>query len=87
MTHASRILNLRRRAAAFLLPTLPAAVAMAAYLHGHGGLSGEGLGVIVLGAIGAGAIAALRLVSRVRLPQSVGGEMAPVVRLFTGYRS
>jgi len=73
-----------RRAAAVLLPALPAAVAMASYLHGHGGLSGPGLGVIVLLAIVAGAVAALSLLQRPRSAASTG-EFAPVARLFNGY--
>jgi hypothetical protein len=85
MTHASRILHLRRRVAAFLLPALPAAVAVASYAHGHGGLSGAALGMVVLLAIGAGAAAALRLVSRVGPARS--GEPAPLARLTAGYRS
>jgi len=85
MTRAARILAARRRIAAFLLPTLPAAVAMASYAHGHGSLSGAGLGMVVLLAIGAGTAAALQLLSRaVTRPAT---ELAPLARVFRGYRA
>lgn len=85
MNHATRIVQARRRIAAFLLPTLPATVAMAAYAHGHGSLSGAGLGMVVLLAIGAGTAAALQLLNRaVRRPAT---ELAPLARVFRGYRA
>lgn len=84
MTHVARVLNLRRRVAAFLLPFLPAAVAGASYAHGHGALSGQGLGMIVLLAIAAGGVAALRLVERLGRPSA---ELSPLSRVLRGYRA
>ncbi|MBA4284888.1 MAG: hypothetical protein C0434_05090 [Xanthomonadaceae bacterium] len=42
------------RAAAFLLPALPAAVATAAFAHGHGAMSAQLLALVVVAAIAAG---------------------------------
>ena len=81
MIPVNRILELRRRVSAFLLPTLPAGVAMASYLHGHGSLSGRSLGLIVVAAIAAGAYAAVRLLS------GVPRELSPMGRLMRGYRA
>jgi hypothetical protein len=85
VNHAARILAARRRVAAFLLPTLPAAVAMASYAHGHGALSGAGLGMVVLLAIGAGAAAAVQLASRSVARRAT--ELAPLARVLRGYRA
>ena len=82
MYEQSRVSRIRRHTAAFLLPALPAVVAMASYAHGHGSLPGAGLGMIVLLAIVAGAAAAIRLVS----PLS-RSEPSALAHLFRGYRA
>jgi hypothetical protein len=84
MNRNDPVTRLERRAAALLLPALPAVVAMASYSHGHGGLSGPGLGVIVLLAIFAGAAAALGLIRTPRAPLA-RSEVAPLARMFNGY--
>lgn len=84
MNRNDRVTSLDRRAAALLLPALPAVVAVASYSHGHSGLSGAGLGVIVLLAILAGAAAALALLSPPRATPA-RSEFAPLARLFNGY--
>ena len=75
--------SVSRRIAAFLLPTLPGAVALAAYAHGHGSLDGRSLGMVVLMAILAGAVSAIKLLSP---PPAEAGEPAHASIAFRGYR-
>jgi len=44
----------RLRSAAFLLPALPTAVAVASFAHGHGALSVGALSLVIVAAIGVG---------------------------------